>query len=72
MFAPLRPSHPFGIFSGVYERKGEKSTGISRSKWGMRPEPQRVQGCPALDVVQGGMEDKETGSNISLTKIRPF
>jgi hypothetical protein len=50
----LLSAHPaiFRIFSGVYERKGEKSTGISRIK------------C--------GMEDKETDSNISLTRIRAF
>jgi hypothetical protein len=24
-------------------------------KWEMRPEPFKVQGCPALNVVQGGM-----------------
>jgi hypothetical protein len=29
----------------------------------MRPEPCKVQGCPALDVVQGGVRIAECGMN---------
>ena len=31
---------------------------MRNSEWRKRPEPCEVQGCPALNVVQGGLKNK--------------
>ena len=38
-------------------RMRDAGFGIRNGEWGMRPEPRKVQGCPVLHAVQGGMEN---------------
>jgi len=37
---------------------------------GMRPEPCKVQGCPALHVVQGGLRNKESAIERTEKEIK--